>query len=112
MMRYETFCSLLVSLQLLLLLPIAVSAERRTALVIGNSAYEIDPLRTPVNDAINMASKLRWLGFQVTLLQDMELQAMYKAVEAFSLDLRKGGVGCFTLLGTGSNPTGRITSSR
>src|SRR6266849_3819295 len=106
MMRYETFCSLLVSLQLLLLLPIAVSAERRTALVIGNSAYEIDPLRPPVNDAINMASKLRWLGFQVTLLQDMELQAMYKAVEAFSLDLRKGGVGLFYFAGHGVQSNG------
>ena len=40
----------------------AVPAEPRTALVIGNGAYSDAPLRNPVNDARDMAAKLRERG--------------------------------------------------
>jgi hypothetical protein len=42
---------------LLLLLPAPVRAARRTALVIGNAAYEVGVLRNPVHNASDMASK-------------------------------------------------------
>jgi len=45
-----------------------VAAEKRIALVIGNSAYRDSPLRNPVNDAADMAEVLRDSGFAVTLL--------------------------------------------
>ena len=42
----------------------AQAAERRVALVIGNSVYEhADPLANPVLDAQAIASKLREIGF-------------------------------------------------
>jgi hypothetical protein len=49
-------------LALLLLLPPAARAERRTALVMGNAAYEVGLLRNPVHDARDMAMALRQLA--------------------------------------------------
>ncbi len=48
---------------LCLALPDLASASGRVALVVGNSAYGSSPLRNPVNDASDMAAKLRKLGF-------------------------------------------------
>jgi Caspase domain len=47
----------------------SAGGERRVALVIGNAAYDMAPLRNPVNDARAMAATLRTLGFAVTALQ-------------------------------------------
>ena len=44
---------------------IAQLQETRVALVIGNSNYKNSPLRNPVNDVRDMATKLRGLGFTV-----------------------------------------------
>jgi uncharacterized caspase-like protein len=100
------FCSLLVVTLGLLRLPMAASAERRTALVIGNAAYEVGPLRNPVNDASDMAATLRQLGFQVTLLRDANLRTILEAIEAFSRQLRQGGVGVFYFAGHGVQVSG------
>jgi tetratricopeptide (TPR) repeat protein len=43
------------------------SQEKRLALVIGNSNYEMGPLKNPVNDALLMAENLKALNFDVTL---------------------------------------------
>ena len=43
----------------------AQAQETRVALVIGNSNYKNSPLKNPVNDARDMAAKLRGLGFTV-----------------------------------------------
>ena len=43
----------------------AQAQETRVALVIGNSNYKNSPLKNPVNDARDMAVKLRGLGFTV-----------------------------------------------
>ena len=51
---------------LLLLLPTLAHADKRVALVIGNSAYEhTGKLANPKNDASDMAAVLKKLGFQV-----------------------------------------------
>src|SRR5262245_17724445 len=100
------FCSLLVVTLGLLRLPMAASAERRTALVIGNAAYEVAPLRNPVNDASDMAATLRQLGFQVTLLRDANLRTMLEALETLSRQLRQGGVGLFYFAGHGVQVSG------
>lgn len=44
--------------------------QRRLALVIGNSNYSNAPLKNPVNDATDVASKLKSLGFEVMLVTD------------------------------------------
>jgi uncharacterized caspase-like protein len=99
--RREIFCSLLVLTLLLLRLPAPASAERRIALVIGNGAYEIDPLRNPVNDASDIAVTLWQLGFQVTLLRDATLRTILEAIDTFSRQLGQGGVGLFYFAGHG-----------
>ena len=49
----------------------AQQKEVRVALVIGNSAYKQAPLRNPVNDARDMAVRLRSLGFTVIERDDV-----------------------------------------
>ncbi len=46
-------------------LPHAGFAERRVALVVGNSAYPEAPLTNPKNDATDVADALKRLGFDV-----------------------------------------------
>jgi len=80
--------------------------SRRTALVIGNGAYTVSPLQNAVKDATDMATMLRRLGFEVTLLRDKSLQEMEEAVNAFNLRLREGGVGLFYFAGHGVQTDG------
>ena len=89
----------------------ARAQQGRTALVIGNAAYESGPLRNPVNDATDIAATLHRLGFEVTLLRDATLRAMEEAIEAFSHKLRKGGVACFILRAMACKWRARIISS-
>jgi hypothetical protein len=72
----------------------------RLALVIGNSDYPTAPLRNPVNDAAEIARKLQELGFAVTLLTNVGLRPMERAVVKFGKQLKEaGGVGLFYYAG-------------
>ena len=82
------------------------AAEQRTALVIGNSAYSAGPLKNPVNDATDMATMLKKLGFSVTLNKNASLQQMEEAIEAFGNRLKRGGVGLFYYAGHGVQVNG------
>ena len=75
--------------------------QQRIALVIGNGAYQEDPLANPVNDATDVTKALEDLGFEVILLKDLNWQAMDEAIENFSRKLRQGGVGVFYYAGHG-----------
>lgn len=81
--------------------------ERRLALVIGNGAYDVSPLRNPVNDARAVASALRQSGFQVTEKHNLTQSAMREAIRAFGDQLRSGGVGLFYYAGHGMQVKGR-----
>ena len=85
----------------------AVNTERRIALVIGNSAYKNSPLRNPVNDATDMAAKLRRLGFQVSLGKDWSRKEMRTAIRSFGDELKRGGVGLFYYAGHGMQAEGK-----
>ncbi|MSQ48568.1 MAG: hypothetical protein EXR78_09355 [Deltaproteobacteria bacterium] len=74
---------------------------RRMALVIGNAAYDIGPLKNPVNDATDMAAALQRLGFTVTRLLNANQAVMESTMEAFGQQLRQGGVGLFYFAGHG-----------
>jgi len=93
----------LVLFLLFLFYPHALQAatERRTALVIGNSAYTSGPLKNPVNDAIDMASALKKAGFAVTLKKNANHREMMESIEEFGNTLKKGGVGLFYYAGHG-----------
>ena len=60
-------------------------AERRVALVIGNSAYRnAAALPNPKRDAAALADKLKALGYEVTLKTDLDYDQMRRALRAFS----------------------------
>ena len=85
-----------------LLVPGAVLAESRTALVVGNGAYQDAPLKNPANDARDMAAKLRELGFQVIERIDADRQTLRLALREFEQQLRqRRGVGLFYYAGHG-----------
>jgi hypothetical protein len=75
--------------------PAFSTGERRTALVIGNAGYRVDPLRNAVNDATDMAASLRRAGFQVIELHDADHQRMEEGVDQFTRQLGRGGTGVF-----------------
>src|SRR5712691_9459716 len=81
--------------------PASPTAERRTALVIGNSAYAESPLANPVNDATDIANALQQMGFAVTPLLNADLRRMRDAIETFRKQLRPGVVGLFYFAGHG-----------
>ncbi len=79
-------------------------AEKRVALVIGNSAYAFAPLPNPRNDAKLMARTLKDLGFEVIETLDASHREMKVAIRSFGKKLDaagKDGVGLFFYAGHG-----------
>ena len=69
-------------------------AEARVALVVGNSTYQhSDSLANPSNDAEDMATQLRRLGFEVIEGRDLTEDGFYDHLRKFSKAVRraKGG---------------------
>ncbi len=74
------------------LLLLAVSAPvfaaeeegKRVALIIGNDAYSVGPLKNAVNDARAMDKVLRAAGFQTKLLENATKEQMDEALGAFA----------------------------
>jgi len=83
------------------------SADKRVALIIGNGDYINAPLRNPMNDATDMATTLKQLGFSVTLKTNADQRTMERAIRSFGKNLRKGGVGLFYYAGHGLQVKGR-----
>lgn len=82
-------------------------AEKRIALVIGNSAYKDSPLTNPGNDARLMAETLEKVGFEVTTLLDGDHRAMKLAMVRFGRMLRASEtVGLFYYAGHGVQSRG------
>lgn len=57
--------------------------KRRLALIIGNAAYTRSPLANPINDATDIAAKLKNLGFDVILLTDTTKEQMEHSIDHF-----------------------------
>lgn len=75
--------------------------EKRTALIIGNSEYEIGGLKNPANDAQDMGATLAKLGFDVTLKLNASQEQMEQAIGEFGRKLYQGGIGLFYYAGHG-----------
>jgi len=79
-----------VTLLLLLFLVLSFSTaflyaeSKRIALVVGNSNYEVSPLKNPVNDALAINNVLKTLGFSVILCTDADKVEIEKAVRDFT----------------------------
>ncbi len=82
-------------------------AAGRYALVIGNGAYPISPLKNPTNDSADMARLLKRLDFEVVHLQNAGLRDLETEVRAFGRRLKAGGTGVFYYAGHGMQVEGR-----
>ena len=83
-------------------LPANASAERRVALVIGNSAYSsATSLRNPRNDATDIADTLKKVGFEVELGLDLDQRGFAQAIESFARALDGADAGLFFYAGHG-----------
>ena len=75
-----------------IVLPGTAHAEKRVALVIGNSAYsKISPLANPKNDAQLIARTLSEVGFDVVMSTDVDRLSMARAISKFGRRLRRAG---------------------
>lgn len=75
--------------------------QPRRALVIGNAVYPDSPLANPVNDATDVATALRRVGFETTLLPNADKPTMDRAIEDFTRGTLRGSVGLFFFAGHG-----------
>lgn len=79
----------------------AATTERRVALVIGNSAYQRGPLKNPVNDATDVAAKLRSMGFEVIERTNLKSGQIGRTLREFRSRLTPGSVALFFYAGHG-----------
>jgi uncharacterized caspase-like protein len=83
------------------------SAERRVALVVGNSNYKQSPLKNPKNDARAVSAALRKLNFEVIERQDLGRESFSLAIRDFGDRLKGASVGLFYYAGHGLQVKGR-----
>lgn len=77
-------------------------AERRIALVIGNSVYQnTAELKNPKNDAGDMAASLRRLGFEVFEGHDLDKRSMERMIRQFGVKLSGADLALFFYAGHG-----------
>lgn len=85
----------------------AAAAHKRVALVIGNSAYRQAPsLENPTNDAVDIGTVLRRLGFQVIDGFDLDKAAFDRKIRDFAAALHEAEVAVFFYAGHGLQVSG------
>jgi len=77
------------------------ASDKRIALVIGNSSYTNSPLKNPVNDAKDMANKLRGLGFDVIERNNLQTKQIGSTLSEFRSKLSSGAVALVFYAGHG-----------
>jgi uncharacterized caspase-like protein len=82
-------------------------AERRVALVVGNSRYKSNPLDNPTNDAQDMSSNLKSLGFQVIIVEDANLRKIREVTRSFESLVAKADVALIFYAGHAIESKGR-----
>jgi hypothetical protein len=102
------FCLLLLSVAAGFAISPAL-AQKRVALVVGNSAYQFtSPLANPANDARLMSQTLERAGFEVITLIDADRDTLKRAMVGFGRVLREGSTeaGLFYYAGHGMQVKG------
>ena len=80
----------------------AIAAQKRIALVIGNSDYKVAPLKNSVNDATDISKQLKKLGFEVDTLLNVTYKQMILGINRFGKSLNQNNtVGLFFFAGHG-----------
>lgn len=78
-----------------------VAGESRIALVIGNSDYKSSPLSNSVNDARDMAQRLKELGFDVIERENLSTRQIGPMLREFRAKLAPDSVALFFYAGHG-----------
>ena len=87
---------------------LAHAADKRVALVIGNSAYTSAPkLANPANDAADMARALTALGFKVVVGIDLDKAQFDKTLRTFATELEGADTGLLFYSGHGLQVAGQ-----
>ncbi len=83
-------------------------ADKRVALVIGNSDYaSVSPLDNPINDASDLTLALEGLGFDVFLGMDLTRDEMLSLAESYGATAADSDVSLFFYAGHGFQVGGR-----
>jgi uncharacterized caspase-like protein len=102
------YLKVVASLVALIWLTLPVMAEKRVALVIGNSAYlHVSKLPNPKNDARDIAAVLRRLKFDVVEGIDLDKAGMERSIRKFARSLNGADVALFFYAGHGLQVNGR-----
>jgi hypothetical protein len=81
--------------------------ENKTALIIGNTNYEVGALKNPVNDAKDLAETLSKVGFDVIVAYDLTNEGMKEAVREFGKKIKENpGIALFYYSGHGLQKSG------
>jgi len=100
--------SLVMTVLALSVLITSALAEKRVALIIGNSAYShAAKLANPRNDASDISAALKRLNFEVITGLDLNKQDMGKTIRKFSKALDKADVALFYYAGHGLQVNGK-----
>jgi len=102
-------CRLIFSIAAVILLSMtSAMAERRVALVVGNSAYRNAPsLTNPKNDAGAIAAALQRLGFEVIQGIDLTADKTRQTLRTFATALKSADVALFYYAGHGLQVDGQ-----
>ena len=104
----SSFRTLLAVLLTPLIFSLPAAAEKRVALIIGNSNYaQVPALPNPVNDANDIASALKRAGFEVILGIDVDKRAFDTKVRNFADLLENADAAIFFYAGHGLQVAGR-----
>ncbi|WP_415715463.1 caspase family protein [Maridesulfovibrio sp.] len=96
------FCSFLLTAMAIMTLGASdCLAQKRLALLIGNSAYKNGPLKNPVNDVTAMDKALSKVGFDVMVVKDADRSTIGRAIDKFGSRLKNYDVGLFYFSGHG-----------
>jgi hypothetical protein len=81
----RVLCMMLVTLLIVINSGSDALAEKRVALVIGNSGYKaVTALQNPANDSADIARALEALDFEVELVSDLTFDNMRRSLRSFS----------------------------
>ena len=107
MRRLTTFVALCLAV-VVMLAPQPAAADRRVALVIGNSAYkQVPTLNNPANDAADLAAKLGGIGFDVLRGIDLDYAGMRDIIRRFGDKLTGADVALMFYAGHGLQVAGK-----
>ena len=96
-----------------LLLAVPATAQKRVALVMGNSAYShAGVLTNPANDANDVAVALKDMGFEVIVGLDFDKRSFDLKVRDFSRVLAEADTACCFMRVTACRSPGATTWSR